>query len=126
MAKRTNVTYQGVKISLPKGARALTSAMKATIDAEYSDRRWNQAKGDKCRGVFFTRDNFVLRCDKNRGKTKRVVNPKTGRKITKTVKAGGMSTSAKRRFAKQRRAGELCLKGKKGKRRFSSTGCRRR
>lgn len=110
MAKRTTVQYQGVKIALPRGARSLTSDMKATIDAEYSDRRWSAAKGGKCRGVFFNRDTFVLRCDKNRKKTRRVKNPKTGRKRTVVVKKGGMSTAAKRRFDRQRRAGELCIR----------------
>ncbi len=129
MAKRTNVRYQGVKIALPKGARTLTADMKATIDAEYSDRRWNLAKGDKCRGVFFTRANFVLRCDKNRGKSKRVVNPKTGRKVTKVVKVGGMSKAAKTRFSRQQRRGELCLRKTKtsGKvKLFTSERCRKK
>ena len=124
MAKRTNVIYQGVTVALPKGVRSLTADMKATIDAEYSDRRWSAAQGKKCRGVFFNRDTFVLRCNKNRGKKESHWSPKRQAYTMaggKVIKAGGMSTSAKSRFKRQKARGELCLR--KGL--FTSKGCRR-
>lgn len=132
--KRKYVTWDNVKIALPKGATKLTPAMKATIDAEYSARRWSAAKGKtrkgqpKCRGVFFTRDRFVLRCETNRGvKTttagrcvkwaegqfgvrclkragaakKPGGRPVPGRRTTRGgayKKVGGMSKAAKRRY----------------------------
>jgi hypothetical protein len=142
--KRKYVTWQNVKIALPKGATSLTPAMKATIDAEYSDRRWSAAKGKACRGIFWGRNNFVLRCDKNRSKKsttagrcvqwaagqygerclKRAGASKKpggraipGRRTTRggeILKAGGLTKAAKRRFSR----GELCLR--KGK---ISTSC---
>src|SRR5688572_21260851 len=103
---RTVVTYKGMKVVLPKGARTLTAAHKAIIDRS----KVPSAKSG-CRGVFFNQKTFAVRCDRNRG----------------NGKAGGMSRAAKRRFQAQRRRGEIfnCAR-RDGTFRFSTKSCKRK
>lgn len=98
--KRTKTTWQGVEIALPCGSTKLTQAHKDTLDESYSQAEWNKAKGGKCRVIFYTKNRVAMRCDKNRG--------------------GGMARAAKRRYLRMVREGEICLKEKGHKYRFSN------
>jgi len=100
--KRKKVSWQGVSIALPCGAKSLSSAHKAALDDEFTQAQWNKAKGGKCRVIFYSRDRVAMRCDSNRG--------------------GGMSRAAKKRFKRQLRAGDLCFK-KRGRKRLFSNRC---
>lgn len=97
--KRTNARYDGVTVALPCGSKKLSAAHKATIDAEYTDAAWKRAKAAGCRGVFFTKGRFALRCPNRK-----------------------LSTSAKSRFKRMKRQGEICFK-KRGKRKLFSARC---
>jgi hypothetical protein len=85
------VKYDGVTVALPCGSKSLTASHKAAIDAEYTDAAWRKAKSAGCRGVFFTKSRFGLRCPNRK-----------------------LKTSAKKRFNRMKRQGEICLK-KKGR-----------
>jgi hypothetical protein len=133
--KRTKVTWDGVRIALPCGSKKLNDKHKAVIDATVTDAQWNKAKrlpntGAKaCRGVFFNATSFGLRCGTDRATRKSFrVNRKTGKPVrletlrrTKDIaKKGGMEKAAEKRWTRLKRAGVLCLKGKKGEKRISN------
>jgi hypothetical protein len=93
---RPKPKLEGMKIALPCRATKLSASHKSALDDAFTQSAWDAGVRKGCRVIFWPKGRIAMRCE--------------GRKL---------STSAKKRFKRQVRDGDICLK-KRGKRvRFS-------